>query len=47
MKFVDVRDGSKHLLRFVAGLFGVTQARTTLALTPEFGWAVVHDPEGA
>jgi hypothetical protein len=30
-------------LRFVAGLFDVTQDAATGTLTPEFGWAVVHD----
>jgi hypothetical protein len=42
--FVDRRDGSRHPLRFVGGLFGVVQDRTTLALAPEFGWAIVHEP---
>jgi hypothetical protein len=44
VNFVDVRDNSKHPIRFVAGLFGVTQDPKTLALAPEFGWAIVHDP---
>lgn len=44
VNFVDVRDGSKHAIRFVAGLFGVTQEPKTMALAPEFGWAVVHEP---
>ncbi len=43
VKFVDLRDRSEHPLRFVAGLFGVVQDPVTRALTPEFGWAVVHD----
>jgi len=43
VKFVDVRDGSEHPLRFVAGLFGVTQEPSTGALAPEFGWGIVHD----
>lgn len=43
VKCVDARDGSVHPLRFVAGLFGVTQDAGTGALSPEFGWAVVHD----
>jgi len=42
VKCVDVRDGSVAQLRFVAGLFGVTQADDG-ALAPEFGWAIVHD----
>jgi hypothetical protein len=41
---IDVRDGSTHPLRFVAGLFGVTQDDGRV-LAPEFGWAVVHDGE--
>ncbi len=40
----DVRDGSQRALRFVAGLFGVSQDASG-ALAPEFGWAVVHDPQ--
>ena len=43
VRFVDARDGSCHPLRFVAGLFGVTQDAVTGALAPEFGWGVVHD----
>lgn len=39
---VDLRDDSKHPLRFVAGLFGVSQDASG-ALAPEFGWAVIHD----
>lgn len=45
LTFADVRDGSKHRLRLVAGLFGVAQAPSTGALCPDFGWAVVSDPE--
>ncbi|XXU35487.1 DUF4419 domain-containing protein [Sorangium sp. So ce1000] len=43
VRFVDARDGTAHPLRFVAGLFGVTQEAATGALAPEFGWAIVHD----
>ncbi len=39
---IDVRTGVRHDLRFVAGMFGVTQAADTGALRPCFGWAVVH-----
>ncbi|RYE88922.1 MAG: DUF4419 domain-containing protein, partial [Myxococcales bacterium] len=39
---VDERDGAETPVRFVAGLFGVTQDAAG-ALAPEFGWAVVHD----
>lgn len=35
--------GAETKLRFVAGLFGVTQDRATGALEPEMGWAVVYD----
>lgn len=45
VRFVDVRDDSCHPLRFVAGLFGVTQDEASGALAPEFGWGVVHDDE--
>lgn len=44
VKFIDLRDGSNHPLRFAAGLFGVTQDPLTGTLAPEFGWAVVHEP---
>ncbi|WP_438005995.1 DUF4419 domain-containing protein [Sorangium sp. So ce321] len=40
---VDLRDDAVHPLRFVAGLFGVTQDAITGALAPEFGWAILHD----
>lgn len=43
VKVVDMADGSEHALRFVAGMLGVTQDPESLALTPEFGWAVVHE----
>ncbi|WP_437811111.1 DUF4419 domain-containing protein [Sorangium sp. So ce1078] len=46
VRFIDVRDDSVHPLRFVAGLFGVTQDAGTGALAPEFGWAIVHDDAG-
>jgi hypothetical protein len=42
---VDYRDGSKHKLRFVGGLFGVAQEVESGALQPEFGWAIVRDPQ--
>jgi hypothetical protein len=43
VRCVDMRTGEVTPLRFVAGLLGITQAETTLALEPEFGWAVVVD----
>jgi hypothetical protein len=43
IRCVDVRDGSVRPLRFIAGLFGVIEDPATRALSPEFGWAVVHD----
>jgi hypothetical protein len=43
VRFIDVRDQVEHNLRLVAGLFGTTQNQTTGALSPEFGWAVVHE----
>jgi hypothetical protein len=42
VKFIDARDGSEHPLRFVGGMFGVTQDQAG-ALAPEFGWGIVHD----
>jgi len=43
VNFVDVRDMTKHPLRFVAGVFGVTQDPVSHELSPEFGWGIVHD----
>lgn len=43
VKFTDVRTNESTELRFVGGMFGVTQDRTTLALEPAFGWAIVYD----
>jgi hypothetical protein len=40
---VDRERGEESDLRFVAGLFGVVQDAATMAVAPEFGWAVVHD----
>jgi hypothetical protein len=42
VRFVDLRDHSETPMRFVAGLWGVTQDPSG-ALTPEFGWAVIDD----
>ncbi len=42
VRFVDLRDLSEIPMRFVAGLWGVTQDPSG-ALTPEFGWAVIDD----
>ncbi len=44
---VDVRDDSRHPVHFVGGMFGVTQDPATLALAPELGWAIVHEPDTA
>jgi hypothetical protein len=44
VEVTDVRSGNVHQLHFVAGMFGVTQDSAG-ALAPEFGWAVVHDPD--
>jgi hypothetical protein len=43
VKFTDVRTNKATELRFVAGMFGVTQDPQTLALAPEFAWAIVYD----
>lgn len=37
--------GHETTLRFIAGLFGVTQDRETGALEPEMGWAIVYGDE--
>jgi hypothetical protein len=47
VRFVDVRDESVTPLRFVAGMFGVNQDPESSALSPAFGWAVVHDVPAA
>ena len=41
VKFLDDRPAES--MRFVAGMFGVSQDPDTLAVMPEFGWAVVYD----
>lgn len=43
VKIIDKRDNSEHKMRFAAGLFGVAQDPSSLALIPEFGWAVLYD----
>jgi hypothetical protein len=43
VKVIDGRTGEKHEMRFVAGMFGVTQDPDSLSLAPTFGWAVAYD----
>jgi hypothetical protein len=43
----DRRTGETVELRFVAGMFGVDQDPSTSALSPCFGWAVVHEGESS
>ena len=43
VKITDVRSGEPLDLHFVGGMFGVVQDPTSLALTPEFGWAIVRE----
>jgi hypothetical protein len=43
VKLTDLSTGSVHMMRFVAGMFGVVEDATGV-LAPEFGWAVVHEP---
>ncbi|MEM7160200.1 MAG: DUF4419 domain-containing protein [Myxococcota bacterium] len=38
----DLATGETHDMRFIAGLFGVTEDPEDGALAPEFGWALVH-----
>jgi hypothetical protein len=45
VRYTQQPAGTKHELRFVAGLFGVVQDLDTGTLAPEFGWAVVEDEE--
>ena len=40
---IDVMTEQVTQLRFVAGMFGVTQNHETGRLAPSFGWAVVYD----
>lgn len=42
VEYTDVRTRTSTSLHFVAGLVGVTQDESTLAVTPEFGWAVTY-----
>ncbi|WP_437607048.1 DUF4419 domain-containing protein [Sorangium sp. So ce834] len=47
LRFID-EQRQEHALEFVSGLIGVTQDQHSLALIPEFVWAVVHgEPEPA
>jgi hypothetical protein len=39
----DLRTGLVHAMRFVGGMIGVAQDPSTLALEPEFFWAIMHD----
>ena len=43
VKITDVRSGEPLDLQFVGGMFGVVQDPTSLALAPEFGWAIVRE----
>jgi hypothetical protein len=43
VKVSDGHTGKQHDMRFVAGMLGVSQDPSTLALSPAFGWAVVYD----
>ena len=37
------RSMESHEMRFVAGMFGVSQDAVTKSLSPSFGWAIVYD----
>jgi hypothetical protein len=43
VKVNDDHQGCTHEMRFVAGMFGISQDPTTLALSPTFGWAITYD----
>ncbi|NUP14031.1 MAG: DUF4419 domain-containing protein [Polyangiaceae bacterium] len=45
VRYVQYPAATVHLLRFVAGLFGVVQDPVSGTLAPEFGWAVVEELE--
>lgn len=44
VQFEDISLGVSVDAHFIGGLFGVVQHPESLALEPEFGWAVVHPP---
>lgn len=44
VRIVDELLGITVEVQFIGGLFGVVQDPTTLALTPEFVWAIAHPP---
>ncbi|WP_438033016.1 DUF4419 domain-containing protein [Sorangium sp. So ce204] len=44
LRFIDAQR-REHPLEFISGLIGVTQDQHSLALIPEFAWAVVHGEE--
>jgi len=46
VEFTHMLTCKKANLRFVGGMFGVVQDDETLALQPEFGWAIVEYPDG-
>ncbi|AUX47008.1 hypothetical protein SOCE26_085190 [Sorangium cellulosum] len=46
LRFVD-EQRREHPLDFISGLIGVTQDPHSLALIPEFVWAIVHDEPAA
>jgi hypothetical protein len=43
VEVIDGHTGQSHQMRFVAGMFGVSQDPATLTLSPAFGWAVAYD----
>jgi hypothetical protein len=43
VKVYDGRTSKSHEMRFVAGMFGVSQDANSLSLSPTFGWAVAYD----
>ena len=43
VRVLDRHSGETHDMRFIAGMFGVSQDETTNALAPSFGWAIVYD----
>ena len=43
VKVPDARQDCSHEMRFVAGMFGVSQDSMTLGLSPTFGWAITYD----
>ncbi len=43
VKVVDELRDCSHEMRFIAGMFGISQDPQSLALSPTFGWAITYE----